>query len=117
MKEQKKKSASELLLTKKIAEPVDADEDGKSDDESEDYDDEVDEDDLSDEEGSDAQSEEEGDFFTSKKEQRAVESDVSDKEDEKEVVIADSMKVSKNKLKKITKDGPFQGKNKVFFDA
>jgi hypothetical protein len=27
------------------------------------------------------------------------------------------LKVSKKKLRKITKDGPFQGKNKVFFDA
>lgn len=27
------------------------------------------------------------------------------------------MKASKKKLRKITRDGPFDGKNKVFFDA
>ena len=27
------------------------------------------------------------------------------------------MKLSKRKMRKITKDGPFDGKNKVFFDA
>lgn len=58
-----------------------------------------------------AQSEDDddADFFTSKKEQRYIES-----EDEKE---AAPIKVSKKQLRKITKDGPYQGKNKVFFDS
>jgi ATP-dependent RNA helicase DDX10/DBP4 len=52
---------------------------------------------------------EDEEFFTSKKEQRVIGEEV---EEEKEEV-----KVSKKKLRKITKDGPFDGKNKVFFDA
>ena len=51
------------------------------------------------------------DFFTSKKNQRKIESDGENEEGVEE------LKVSKKKLSKITKDGPFSGKNKIFFNA
>ena len=51
------------------------------------------------------------DFFTSKKNQRQIESDGENEEGVEE------LKVSKKKLSKITKDGPFSGKNKIFFNA
>ena len=81
MKEAKKKSAADLLITNKLApKPIDED----SDDESLDYDEEDDEDEMS--EDSDQQDSEEEDFFTSKKQQRQVESDLSDKEDVNPVI-------------------------------
>ena len=46
-----------------------------------------------------------------KKNQRKIESDGENEEGVEE------LKVSKKKLSKITKDGPFSGKNKIFFNA
>ena len=65
------------------------------------------------------ESEEEEEFFVSKKNQREIGSDGEEKESssEEEEVIKRDLKVNKKKLRKITKDGPFQGKNKVYFDA
>ena len=61
-----------------------------------------------DEEISDAESEEE-EFFTSKKNQREIGSDGEEKESESEEgeVVQTNLKISKKKLRKITKDGPF----------
>jgi len=66
--------------------------------------------------GSDDDEEEEEDFFTSKKNQREI-ADASEAEASEEEEPKVGLSLNKKKLRKITKDGPFQGKNKVFFDA
>jgi len=55
-----------------------------------------------------------------KKDQRKFSDDEGEQCDDKKdalPLVKEEIKVNKKKLKKITKDGPFDGKNKVFFDA
>ena len=66
--------------------------------------------------GSDDEEDEEEDFFTSKKNQREI-ADASEGEAPEDDEPKVGLSFSKKKLRKITKDGPFQGKNKVYFDA
>jgi hypothetical protein len=68
------------------------------------------------EESGDDDEEDEEDFFTSKKNQREI-ADASEAEASEEEEPKVSLSINKKKLRKITKDGPFQGKNKIFFDA
>lgn len=80
-------------------------------------DDSYDEQDIPSDSDDEEAEESDADFFTSKKEQRQFETDSEDEIKLAEAQKKEDLKVHKKKLKKITKDGPFSGKNKVFFDA
>ena len=92
------------------------DEDDLDSDSDEGSDEDVSVDESGSHESDDDEEDEEEDFFTSKKNQREI-ADASEGEASEEDEPKVGLSFSKKKLRKITKDGPFQGKNKVFFDA
>lgn len=128
---EKKEAKKAELMKQELKEAEEYEEEGQSQDEDEDDEednddeDEEGESDYDDEESGSGMEEDEededGDFFTSKKSQRRFsqseeedEAELREDEELREQIKQQELKVSKNKLRKITKDGPLQGKNKVF---